>query len=100
MKVKTHLSLTRTARGTVFRQEEQERLRKQGSTFWQARLTRAEKRRVIKPTLPGAANRFAAQRAARVEALRAQVRAGTYEVDSSGLAREILAGLLHDAPGD
>ncbi len=59
---------------------------------WQAGLTRAEKQRTIKPALR-AATRFSEQRAARVEELRAQVKAGTYQVDSRALAEKMLSGL-------
>jgi anti-sigma28 factor (negative regulator of flagellin synthesis) len=53
-----------------------------------------EKQRLIKPALE-TADRFSAQRAARVEALRAQIRSGTYEVDNHALVEKMIMGLSH-----
>jgi flagellar biosynthesis anti-sigma factor FlgM len=95
VKANTRLSLTQTARGAMSRQAAQERGRKQGRTSWKAGLTRAEKQRTIKPALH-AARRVSEQRAARVEALRAQVKAGTYQVDSRALAEKMMLGQSYD----
>ncbi len=96
MKAKTYLSLTQAEQGLVSRQGAQERRHRHGHVPWQTRtrVTRAEKQRLIKPALE-TADRFSAQRAARIEALRAQVRSGTYEVDSHALARKMTTGLSH-----
>lgn len=66
---------------------------------WKPHLTRGEKQRLIKPGL-AAADSPAQQRVAHVEALWAQVRNGTYEVDSSTLAEEIIAGLPYSLSGN
>ncbi|HLI07774.1 MAG TPA: flagellar biosynthesis anti-sigma factor FlgM [Ktedonobacteraceae bacterium] len=95
MKVKTHLSLAQTAREAMRGQAVQERTRKQGRTPWKVRPTRAEKQRTIKPALY-AACRVPEQRAAHVEVLRAQVKAGTYRLDSRALAEKMMLGLSYD----
>ena len=96
MKAKTYLSLAQAAQQPVSRQEAQERRHRHGHVSWQTRtrVTRAVKQRLIKPALERA-DRFSAQRAVRIEALRAQVRSGTYEVDSHALARKMTTGLSH-----
>lgn len=77
------------------RQTTQERGGKQGRVSGRASLTRAEKQYTLKPALH-AASRFSEQRAVRVEALRAQIKAGTYQVDSRMLAEKMLSGLWQD----
>jgi len=96
VKARTYLSLAQTAQGPVSRQGAQERGHRQGHAPWQTRtrVRRAKEQRLIKPALE-MADRFSAQRAARVEALRAQVRSGTYEVDSHALAGKMIMGLSH-----
>lgn len=64
---------------------------------WRNYLTRVEKqvgirsRKRLLPDSP-AMQRWQEARAARVEALRAQVQAGTYQVDSMAIAERLLEG--------
>lgn len=91
MKAKTYLSLAQTAQGPLSRRGARERGHRQDHAPWKTRtrVTGAANRRLIKPALE-MADRFSAQRAARVEALRTQVRSGTYEVDSHTLAEKMI----------
>jgi anti-sigma28 factor (negative regulator of flagellin synthesis) len=91
VKAKTYLSLTQTAQGAMCRKEAQERERKRklSAASSRNRMASAEIQRVIKLGLQ-TSSRFSEQRAAHVEALRVQVKAGTYQIDSWTLAEKIL----------
>jgi flagellar biosynthesis anti-sigma factor FlgM len=91
VKAKTYLSLAQTAQGPLSRRGARERGHRQDQVPWKTRtrVKRAEKQRLIKPALE-TADRFSAQRTARVETLRTQVRSGTYTVDSHALAEKMI----------
>lgn len=90
MKVRTDLSLAALPSGTkrIYRTHRSER----AETAWEKRITRQEKQSAIKLGVQAAKRSSAEdeQRAARVESLRAQVRAGTYQIDNRLLAENIL----------
>jgi hypothetical protein len=73
------------------------------SPSWRNYLARVEERGVIRsrkrllPDSPAMQRRQEA-RAARVEALRAQVQAGTYQVDSMAIAERLLEGYSRGYP--
>jgi flagellar biosynthesis anti-sigma factor FlgM len=63
-------------------------------TSWHRHLLALEKRSAVQRGLQ-AAQRSSESRAARVEELRAQVEAGTYKVDSSAIAENMLQNQTH-----
>lgn len=91
MKARTDLSLSRTAKGTKGTKGTTAGKNAQGrnATSWEQRITSLEKQSAVKLGLQ-AAKRGSDERTARVEALRAQVKAGTYQMNSHVLAEKIL----------
>ena len=85
MKLSNDLSLSRTARETTTGKQIQERT----ETTWKDGIIPSEMQSALKLGLQ-VAQRVSEAREARVEALRAQINAGTYQVDSQMLAERML----------
>lgn len=102
MKARIDLSLAAVTPGTE--RIYQTRRSEEVGNAWEKRISRQEKRSAVKLGLQAAKRNSVEQeeRAARVELLRAQVQAGTYEVDTRLLAENILfphEDMRRESPG-
>ncbi|HET9921374.1 MAG TPA: flagellar biosynthesis anti-sigma factor FlgM [Ktedonobacteraceae bacterium] len=90
MKARTDLSLAVTTRRTKGTRQVQQS--EKAVTAWEKRITSQEEPSAVRSGVQAAKRNSAEQseRAARVESLRAQVKAGTYQVDSRLLAEKLL----------